>query len=70
MFILFIWIDELGAGRKTKKGSVQRPLRDLFPITSLFMLHGAYEVVRRWINKENREKPARIASLIIKLIAP
>ena len=35
-----------------------------------FLLYGSYEVIHRWINKENREKPARIAALIIRLISP
>lgn len=33
-----------------------------------FVLHGAYEIVHKWINKETRENPARVASLILKFI--
>ena len=33
-----------------------------------FILHGAYEMVHRWINKEKRERPARIASMIHRFI--
>ncbi|MBO4419536.1 MAG: TetR/AcrR family transcriptional regulator C-terminal domain-containing protein [Oscillospiraceae bacterium] len=33
-----------------------------------FILHGAYEMVHKWINKENREPPAWIASLIFHFI--
>ena len=33
-----------------------------------FILCGAYEIVRKWINKENRENPAWVASLIFKFI--
>ena len=35
---------------------------------SCFILHGTYEIVHKWINKENREPPAWVASLIFKLI--
>ena len=31
-----------------------------------FILYGAYEIVHRWINKENREDPRVIASMIFK----
>ena len=33
-----------------------------------FILHGAYEMVHKWINKENRESLAWIASLIFHFI--
>ncbi len=33
-----------------------------------FILHGAYEMVHRWINKEKRERPAQIASMIHRFI--
>ena len=33
-----------------------------------FTLHGAYEMVHRWINKDDREPPAWIASLIFRFI--
>lgn len=33
-----------------------------------FILHGAYEMVHRWINKDDREPPAWIASLIYHFI--
>lgn len=33
-----------------------------------FILHGAYEIVHKWINKENRENPAWVASLIFHFI--
>lgn len=33
-----------------------------------FILHGAYELVHKWINKEQRESPARIAALIFQFL--
>ena len=33
-----------------------------------FILHGAYEIVHKWINKEKREDPSWVASLIFKFI--
>lgn len=35
---------------------------------SCFILHGVYEMVHKWINKEKRESPARITSLIFRFI--
>ena len=33
-----------------------------------FILHGAYEMVHKWINKEDREPPSWLASLIFQFI--
>lgn len=33
-----------------------------------FILYGAYETIRRWINKENREEHSHIASMLFKFI--
>ena len=33
-----------------------------------FLLFGAYEIVRTWVNKENREKPEWLADLLFKMI--
>ncbi|MBQ6075512.1 MAG: TetR/AcrR family transcriptional regulator C-terminal domain-containing protein [Lachnospiraceae bacterium] len=35
-----------------------------------FVLHGAYEMVRKWINQDERESPAWAASLFFKFIRP
>ncbi len=33
-----------------------------------FLLFGAYEIVRTWVNKENREKPEWLAALLFRMI--
>lgn len=33
-----------------------------------FLLFGAYEIVRTWVNKESREKPEWLAALLFKMI--
>lgn len=33
-----------------------------------FLLFGAYEIVRTWVNKEDREKPERLAALLFRMI--
>ena len=41
---------------------------DAYEYFYCFILHGAYELVHKWINKEKRESPAQIASLILRFI--
>lgn len=41
---------------------------DEYEYFSCFIMHGAYEMVHKWINKEKRESPARITSMIFRFI--
>ena len=41
---------------------------DAYEYFYCFILHGAYELVHKWLNKEKRESPTQIASLIFRFI--